>query len=749
MAQIRVLILEDRDADAQLMARELSRAGLDASWRRVETEQEYLEYLKWGPDLILADYTLPQFDALSALQALEERQPDIPFIIVSGSIGEDLAVSAMQFGAADYLLKDRLARLGPAAIRALEQRRIRQEKRRAEEALRKSEERLKLAQDAAGVGTSDWDLRTNEVAGSAVNAMLFGLDPGQPNPSYQEWLRIIHPADRSRVDDTIEAAVRRGGNIELEYRVVWPNGEVRWLFGKARVLTDEGGRAIRIIGAHTDITERKLAEEALRESEQWLKLAQRAGGIGIWELDLRTDRCRCSEERARLYGLESTGDQPDLQDWVLRVCQEDREDVRRALAEAVRSSEPYRQEFRVIWPDGSVHWLSSRAQVVFDQEGNPVRMLGAEFDITERKRGEEALARLAAIVQSSDDAIIGTTLDGCIVSWNRGAERLYGYAADEAVGRNTAMLLPPGGPNEVAHALERATRGEVVRMYDRVRLRKDGTIVYVSITISPISDAFGAVIGASLIARDMTDRKRAEEQIGRMNQELQDLSGRLIRSQDETRRSIARDLHDGVGQEFVALAMHLSLLRTSPAVSANPEAEKALGASIALAEQCSRQVRSMSYLLHPPLLDELGLASALQNFVEGFSERAGMPVELSIESEIGRLHTELETTLFRIVQEALSNIHRHSGSRTARVRLARNGTEILLDVSDEGCGIPAGLLDGSGSHVARLGVGIPGMRERARQLGGRFEIRSDTGGTSISVALPIREPNETNSHSDC
>lgn len=221
------------------------------------------------------------------------------------------------------------------------------------------------------------------------------------------------------------------------------------------------------------------------------------------------------------------------------------------------------------------------------------------------------------------------------------------------------------------------------------------------------------------------------------NQGLRELTARLMQLQDEERRRIARELHDSVGQTLAVLTMNLA------AVSADIErlgqTAKTVGDSLALAREMSQEVRTVSYLLHPPLLDESGLASALRWYVKGFSERSQIEVTLEIPEDFGRLPREMETALFRTVQESLTNIHRHSGSTVATIRLARTLDEIRLNVEDRGAGIPSETLNEVASD-ATVGVGIRGMRERMRQLGGTLELLSNERGATVEVRLPATQP---------
>jgi signal transduction histidine kinase len=221
------------------------------------------------------------------------------------------------------------------------------------------------------------------------------------------------------------------------------------------------------------------------------------------------------------------------------------------------------------------------------------------------------------------------------------------------------------------------------------------------------------------------------EQAGR----LRELSTRLLKVQDDERRRIARELHDSAGQELAALSMNFFAIRGA-AGSLSVAQERAVDESCELLTRLTEEIRTLSYLLHPPLLDETGLSSALQWYVDGFSERSKIEVRLQIAQDFGRLPTDIETTLFRIVQESLTNVHRHSGSATASIQLRRSPNEVRLEVFDTGVGMP--LKKRLNGDDAKAGVGILGMSERVRQLGGRFEISAEAPGTRITASLPVR-----------
>jgi PAS domain S-box-containing protein len=390
-----------------------------------------------------------------------------------------------------------------------------------------------------------------------------------------------------------------------------------------------------------------------------------------------------------------------------------------------------------------------------------------EAEAADRKEAEKGTNLLAAIVDSSDDAIVSKTLDGIITSWNKGAERLFGHTAREAIGQHIFLIIPPDRRNEETEIIQRIKQGEPVLHFETLRLRKDGTLVDVSLSISPVIDKGGAIVGASKIARDSTlarcaalELRESEERLRTLSEsldeqvrartseleqrnqeileqaeELRQLSSQLLTTQDEERRHIARELHDSAGQLIAALAMHLEAIAV-PAEE-HPALAEPLEQARSLMQQLSQEIRTTAYLLHPPLLDEGGLAEAMDWYVQGLMERSGLEVELSIDPAFGRLPSKLELVVFRVVQESLTNVHRHSGSKTAEVKISRNSERVSLTIEDHGQGMSVEKL--ANVKARRTGVGLAGMRERIRNHGGEMKIQSSSKGTRISMSLPITE----------
>jgi signal transduction histidine kinase len=264
----------------------------------------------------------------------------------------------------------------------------------------------------------------------------------------------------------------------------------------------------------------------------------------------------------------------------------------------------------------------------------------------------------------------------------------------------------------------------------------DGTRKIIQNSAVPLRDSHEHITGAVVINEDISARARAESELNDSYHQMRALTGRLMRAQDDERRRIARMLHETTAQDLAALKMLLGRVnRTADRLSDSERS--ALAESMSLAEQSMAAIRTLSYLLHPPFLDEQGLLSAVRWYSAGFAERSGIKVDLELPGHLERLPLDCETALFRVVQESLTNIHRHAASETARIRLRVDAETIVLEIEDQGHGIPAALLKRITSGSGVVGVGIAGMSERISELGGGLEIESGDRGTIVRARLPF------------
>jgi PAS domain S-box-containing protein len=375
-------------------------------------------------------------------------------------------------------------------------------------------------------------------------------------------------------------------------------------------------------------------------------------------------------------------------------------------------------EHQVVEPDGEIGWMHW-INCVTRSDGGVVELQGIGRDITENKRLQEDLSRrereFATLVENSPDIISRLDRSLRFTYVSPAAHSQFGIPAALFIGKSVREV---GVHAKDLRSFESACKNVFTSRKPEYREFFYGEKYYRTRIIPEFTET-GAVVSVMCIDQDITEQRRIEV-------ELRTLSTRLLDMQDRERRRIARELHDGTAQNLFAMTIGLSRLlqQTIP-----PDLEGTLEECLALCEQSRQEIRTLSYVLHPPMLDEAGLVSALKWYTEGFSERSGIRVDLALEPDPGRLPLEIETVLFRVVQECLANVHRHSGSALASVRLQRKTESVILQVQDWGHGIPP--------EVGRAGVGIPGMRERLSQLLGHLEIESGGQGTTITVTVPL------------
>jgi PAS domain S-box-containing protein len=517
---LRFLLLEDSPTDAQLIADVLASDGLRVTLERVEDRAAFeTALLDPGFDLILSDYCLPSFDGLTALALARERCPDLPFILVSGTLGEETAIESLRAGASDYVLKQRLSRLGPVVRRALKEAAEHRQHQAAEAALRETQslyqtlveqlpqcvfckdpegrftfvngrfcEQTGLSPDQV-LGQTDFDLFAPELAAK------YHQDDLRVMASGQVWTGVEHHHFPAAQGERIVEVVK------------WP-------------LRASAGHVIGVQGMFWDVTEREQAAEALRASEYRLNQAERLARVGSWTSELTPagdgsrHRLVWSDETYRIFGHKPGSIPVTHERFLEQVHPQDRAPLAAAVQEALRTQQPYRIEHRVVRPDGSERLVLEQAEVVCDPTtGQPARLMGTVQDITEPRAAEERLRNLARAVEQCPVSIVITDRAGNIEFVNPKFTRVTGYAAAEVLGRNPRLLKSGDMPAETYRRLwETVLAGEEWRGEFHNR-RKDGTLFWELASISPVRGPDGEITHLIAVKEDVTEKRLTEAKL--------------------------------------------------------------------------------------------------------------------------------------------------------------------------------------------------------------------------------------------
>jgi len=528
------------------------------------------------------------------------------------------------------------------------------------------------------------------------------------------WMNAFHPDDR--LMEEWRTALAAGKPFEKEARLRRTDGQYRWFLIRAVPLRDEQGNIVNWYGTSIDIEDLKRAEDRVR-------LVINTIPTMVWTLQPGGAVDFVNQRWMDYTGLSL---EEEVENPTSPVHPEDLPRVLEKWLADLAAGEASEDEMRLRRADGEYRWFLVRTAPLRDEQGNVVKWYGVSIDIEDHKRAEMLSRELIdAIPQQIWTGPPDGTLDYCNERW-----RSYmGLRLEELRGEGWQSMLHPDDRERLLNAWHQSvTNGTPYEQEERHR-GADGTYRWFLARGLPMRDAEGRIVRWYGTNTDIEDRKRAEE-------ELRRLSGQLLRLQDEERRRIATDLHDSTGQDLVALATTLSQLRAS-IPSSGRKLRKLASQCQALADQCIREVRTLSYLLHPPMLDEAGLEDAIRHYAGGFTERTGIEVELEIPRRFGRMKPDAEMALFRVVQESLTNIQRHSGSPRAKIRIDRGPGRVTLEISDKGSGISGNQRRRNGRLSFGLGVGIPSMHERVKLIGGRLDIESSSSGTTVRATVPV------------
>ncbi len=528
------------------------------------------------------------------------------------------------------------------------------------------------------------------------------------------WINVFHPDDR--LTEEWRADFAAGKPFEKEARLRRADGEYRWFLVRAVPAKDDRGKLVKWFGLSIDVDDLKKAEDRIRliiNTIPTLAWSLRPDGI----VDFVNQRW-----------LEYTGLtlEQELAEPTRPVHPEDLARVMEKWRADMAAGQPSEDEIRLQRADEAYRWFLVRTAPLRDERGNVVKWFGVSIDIDDRKRVESQIRLLLdAIPQQIWSGPPDGTLDYCNARWRS----FMGLELEELRGAGWQRMLHPDDRERVLKAWHESVTNATPYEQEERHRRADGQYRWFLARGVPLRGTDGQIVRWYGTNTDIEDRKHAEE-------ELQRLSGELLQSQDEERRRISRDLHDSTGQDLAALTADLSQL--GAAIPASARKLRALASRCQeLAEKCIREVRTQSYLIFPPMLDETGLADAIRHFGGGFTDRSGIKVGLEVNAHFGRMRGDIELALFRVVQESLTNVHRHSGSLRAKILLDRGSNYVTVEVSDTGQGTSGRNLKTNRGMPFQIGVGISSMTERVKLVGGRLDIISGTSGTTVRATIPI------------
>lgn len=640
---LKILILEDEPTDAELMVGALRKAGLQFTAKRVATRAAFVAALdRDPPDILLADYTLPDFSGRDALEHVRDTHPEVPVVMVTGTLGEEAAIELLKAGAKDYVLKSNLLRLRPSVERAIEIEQGIRARKSAETALRRSEERYRTLVTATAqlVWTTDGQ-------GNVVDDLPHWRSfTGQSRAEIggHGWADALHPEDREAAMKGWRWLARGRQAFEAEYRVRRRDGVYRYVSSRGVPILEEDGTVREWIGTCTDTTERKEAEAALRASHKLLETTERIAHIGGWQWDIARDRLAWSDEAYRIFGRKPAEWASTVANFIRAVHPDDRPRLQKAIAASTTNGAPFALEFRVIRPDGTERIVEARAELGRDRTGQVVAMSGTSHDITERKQAEakirEEEAKFRSLVEQNVAGIFIIREDGTIGYVNPFFASLLGYAAADLIGRPVLEILREEERAAAREKLLIQVFGDAELVQHNVAVEtRDGRRI--DLLINASRSIFEGRPASLAVVLDVTEQIAAKRTLERLNRMLRTLScgnEAVVRavSEPELLSQMCRVIVEtgGYRMAWIGIAQQDAARSLTPAAWAGEGGQYLANARIGRAEEprgndpCGRALRTGD----PQIVQDLDADPGMAPWAEearkyGFASAAALPLK--------------------------------------------------------------------------------------------------------------------------
>ncbi len=723
---IKILHLEDVVADTELVGKELQKQDISFERLVVNSKEGFTNALhQFSPDVILADNSLPYFTSVDALQVVHQLDLHIPFILVSGTVSDDLAIKIIKQGADDYIMKDRLHRLPTAVLNTIEKYRLERERKRlyrevrnkqkkASDAVKLSNERYALVAKVSSDMVWDWNLLTGEVYRSKDGwEKIFSATSYNPAGTESDWDSRIHPDDLEKVNRIKEGIFNSSDQylFKTECRVLADNGAYIHIEDNGYIMRDEQGKPVRVIGASKNITEQKQAEEELKKLS--LVAHQTTNAVMVTDTDQKIQWV--NEAFTRITGFthnEVIGKKPG--DFLQGP--ETSKVVVRYMRMKIKKQVPYACDIINYTKAGQKIWLRVQCQPEFDTSGQHIGYFAIQTDITKEKEAEEAL-------RSSEERhrYLFNNNPACMFLWdietlrildsNETASKLYGYSKEEFLQLTILDLRKKEEWGKITTLVEKIKLNPELKNFGTWKhMTKKGEDIFMDITSHQIP--YNGRQAVMAMANDVTEKIILQQNLeAERAQKQNEITNAVITAQEKEREQIGRELHDNVNQILASSLLYLGVAKRYV------QDPKVLAETDQLINSAIKEIRILSHSMIPPSLEETSLQKALYNIIKIVGTTSSFAIHNKLDCvDESNMPDKLKLSIYRIVQEQLNNIHKYAKAKNVYITLCCDNKTIVLYIKDDGIGFD--------TAKKYEGVGLMNIKTRASLYNGKVTINS-------------------------